>query len=120
VSGVILHWYPEAFKRELLKQVANNGEYVGQFVKSEAQQNLRAITDPDWGRQYRGYVASLMAYTIEIKPREVVITVGVRIGYTRWHGFYIEMGTHRRAEHPFLRPAVFDNRQRIAALIQGR
>lgn len=119
MSGVNLIWTPEAFKRELLKQVASNGEVVGQFVKSEAQANIRAITDPDWGRQYRGYVASRIGYTIEIRPREVVITVGVRIGYNRWHGFYIETGTARRAAHPFLRPAVFDNRQRITALIQG-
>ncbi len=115
-----LTWKPDAFKKALMQQLVANGEVVGQFVEGEAKRRLLAIQDPDWGAQYRGYVARLLDNEVKAERRRVSIRVGVRTGYTKWHGYYIELGTSRRAAHPFLRPAVFENGAKILALLGGR
>lgn len=114
-----VRWDDRAFKRQLTGQLVANGEIVGKFVEGEAKQRLLAITDPDWGTQYRGYVARLITSEVTTERRAVVIRVGVRRSYTKWHGYYIELGTSRRAAHPYLRPSVFQNGAKIVALLSG-
>lgn len=114
-----LKWTPNEFKRELAAKLAANGQGVGEFVRRDARSRLSGIADPDWGAAYRSFVAGLVSYEIEAGAREVVVTVGVRGGYSRWHGYYIEVGTSRQAAHPWLRPAVFNNLAQIRALFMG-
>ena len=114
-----LKWTPQQFKRELVQRIANNGQAVGEFVRVDARRRLTGIGDPEWGSAYRAFVAGLLGYEVETSPSAVTITVGVRGGYTPWHGFYIETGTARRAAHPWLRPAVFQNGRRIVSLLEA-
>lgn len=114
-----LKWTPDEFKRELLDRVADSGQAVGEFVRKDARRRLGGISDPEWGKAYRSFVSGLTSFEVEKKTREVVITVGVRGGYSRWHGYYIEVGTSRRPAHPWLRPAVFENGRQIVGILSG-
>jgi hypothetical protein len=118
----MLKWDPDEFKKKLISDLAENGEIVGKFVENDARQRLLAIKDPKWGEAYRNrYVARLLSYEVIVKPKEVVINVGVRPSSTsRRHGFYIEIGTKKWPAHPFLRPAVFMNAAKIVALLAGK
>ena len=118
----MLKWTPSEFKKKLISELAENGEIVGKFVENDARRRLLAIKDPEWGAAYRSkLVARLISYEVIIKPKEVVINVGVRpSSSSRRHGFYIEIGTKKWPAHPFLRPAVFMNRQKIINLLAGK
>lgn len=93
-----------------------NGQVVGEFVRSEARKNLGKIEQPKWGEAYRSLVAGLLSYEVEKIQNGVEVRVGPRGGYNKWHGFYIELGTSRQPPHPFLRPAVFNNLKKIKQL----
>lgn len=114
-----LIWTPEKFKKELVVRLAENGQIVGEFVRGDARRRLSGISDPDWGRAYRGFVAGLVSYDVSSSARAVTITVGVRGGYSSHHGFYIETGTRLRPARPWLRPAVFENGGKIVGLLTG-
>ena len=114
-----LKWTPEEFKAEVVRRLEERSQVVGEFVRSDARERLGKIDDPDWGEAYRNFVSGLLTFTIESNSREVKTTVGVKGGYTEWHGFYIEMGTSRQPPHPFLRPAVFSNLKQIASILEG-
>lgn len=111
-----LKWKPEEFKQKVKSQLAENGQEVGSFVQGNARQRLNNISDPEWGKQYRSLVASLIGFNVQELKNEVVVTVGVRPTYTKFHGYWIELGTSRRPSQPFLRPAIFDNKAKIARL----
>lgn len=115
-------WKPDAFKKNLVAELAENGEIVGKFVETEARRRLLAISDPKWGEAYRSkLVARLLTYEVISSPKEVTINVGVRTSSSgSHHGFYIEMGSSTAPAHPFLRPAVFQNGKRIVALLSGK
>lgn len=117
-----LTWEPDKFKAELLKQLEENGDLMGQFVEDDARRRLWNITEPEWGAGYRGVVvAELLTHTVERKENEVVITVGVATSSkSSHHGFYIEMGSSRFPAQPFIRPAVFENGGKIVALLSGK
>jgi hypothetical protein len=117
--SVRLKWTPREFKRELVAQLAANGQAVGEFVRRDARARLAGIPEPEWGAAYRRMVAGLVSYEITSSLREVVVEVGVRGGYIRWHGYYIEVGTSRQPAHPWLRPAVFNNLPAIRRLFVG-
>lgn len=111
-----LKWTPNEFKKDLIGRLSTNGQIVGEFVRADARKRLGGISSPDWGQAYRSFVAGLVSYEIETSSKEVKVTVGVRGGYTAWHGYYIEVGTSRQPPHPWLRPAVFNNLGQIKGL----
>jgi hypothetical protein len=117
-----LTWNPQAWKKQLIANLAENGEIVGKFVETEARRRLLSISDPKWGEAYRSQVvARLLTYEVETSSREVTINVGVRTSSSgSHHGFYIEMGSSTAPAHPFLRPAVFQNAAKIVALLSGK
>jgi hypothetical protein len=118
----MLKWNPAELKKNLIADLVENGEIVGKFVETDARQRLLAIDEPKWGAAYRSkLVARLLSYEVEAKTNEVVINEGVRPSSTsRRHGFYIEIGTKKWPAHPFLRPAVFMNADKIVKLLSGR
>jgi len=115
-----LKWTPEKFKKQLIADLEANGQVVGEFVRTDARRRLTGITDPDWGAAYRAFVAGLVTYEVKSDKAAVTISTGVKGGRLRWHGFYIETGTMKRAPHPWLRPAVFENGKKIVALLEGK
>lgn len=116
-----LKWRPQEFKNEVARNLLANAELVGKFVETEARRRLLAITDPDWGEVYRGYVARLIGNEVETDSKGVTIRVGVRPGKSgSHHGLYIELGSKTAAAHPFLRPAVYENAGKIISLLAGK
>lgn len=117
-----LDWKPEALRKQLVADLAENGEIVGKFCETEARRRLLAITDPKWGEKYRtALVSRLLTYEVETLANEVVINVGVRrTSAESHHGLYIEVGSRTAGPHPFLRPAVFENASKIVALLAGK
>jgi len=115
-------WKPDALKKQLVADLAENAEIVGKFVETEARRRLLAISDPKWGEAYRSQlVARLLTYEVKTSPKEVTINVGVRTSSSgSHHGVYIEMGSRTAPAHPFLRPAVFQNAAKIVALLSGK
>src|SRR3989304_138796 len=101
-------WKPDALKKQLIADLAENGEIVGKFVETEARRRLLAISDPKWGEAYRSQlVGRLLTYEVKTSPKEVTINVGVRPSSSGSPlGFYIAMGSKSAPAHPFLRPAV--------------
>lgn len=118
----ISKWNPRAVKQAALAELQGNAEVVGKFVETEARRRLYAISDPEWGENYRRMIVGrLLTFVVEREPNAVVITVGVGAGSKgRYHGFWIEIGTRGQPPHPFLRPAVFDNAREIVALLAGK
>lgn len=124
---MITKWTPKIVVETTLDELEANGEIVGKFVETEARRRLMEITDPEWGRGYRQkLVARLLTYRVTRHPDRVIITIGVKQSTSRKgvasrkHGFYIEFGSKTAQAHPFLRPAVFDNKDKIAALLAGK
>lgn len=125
-----LDWDADGLKRALLRELTGNAELVGKYVTTDAQRRLRAYPELDTrvdgrpykgGGAYRNYVASLMGYEVEQEPNAVLIRVGVRQGRSgRHHGLYIELGSRTAPARPYLRPAVFENADRITQLLAGK
>lgn len=116
-----LTWHPERVKRRVIETLTANAEPVGVFVEVEARRRLHAIEEPKWGRRYRQMdVSRLLTHQVVIEPNQVLIIIGVRTSPTSSrHGFYIEMGSSRFPAHPYLRPALFDNRAKIKKMLLG-
>ena len=121
-AGYTLTWKPDELTKKISRELVANAEIVGKFVETDARRRLLAINDPKWGAKYRSQVvARLLTYEVETKPKEVIIKVGVRAsGSGRHHGFFIEFGSRTAPAHPFLRPSVYENAQRIISLLSGK
>jgi len=130
---VKLDWKPDKLKKAVVADLVANAELVGQFLQSDARRRLLAYpdipprraqgTEPRpyvGGRAYREYVAGLIGNEVIADPKGVTIIVGVRPGKSgRHHGLYIELGSRASAPRPFLRPAVFENADKIVVMLAG-
>lgn len=119
-------WTPKLIMGNTLDALEANGEIAGKFVETEARKRLLAITDPEWGKGYREkVVARLLTHRVTRHSDRVVIAIGVRQSQSRRgvarkkHGLYIELGSKTAPAHPFLRPAVHENKDKIVALLNG-
>ena len=123
----MLKWNAREYKRQLLADLVSNGEIVGKFVEEDARKRILRVQDPDWGKGHRKYVSMLLTNEVEQKRNEVVIRVGLppgkktKSGETSRHlGYYIEVGSKTAPAHPYLRPAVFENGDKIVKLLEGK
>lgn len=116
---MIRDWNPDAVKKAALDQVEANAGTAGSFVEAEARKRLQAIKEPEWGAGYRrNIVASLLMHQVKRRPNEVITSVGVaKSKESRYHGFYIELGSSTAPAQPYLRPAVFENGRKIVGLL---
>jgi len=122
MSTVWKSWTPQKVKRAATRELVANAEIAGKFVETDARRRLLAITEPAWGANYRRLVVGrLLTHVVETEPKAVVVTIGVRKGPEgTHHGYWIEFGSRTAGAHPFLRPAVFENKRLILALLEGR
>lgn len=118
---MITRWEPEKLKAKISEQLISNGEIVGKFAETDARRRLLEIKDPEWGKKYRQLiVARLLTFVVVRERNGIAIFVGVAKGKSgTHHGYYIELGSKTAPAHPFLRPAVFENAQKIVALLAG-
>jgi len=114
-----LKWDADAFKKQTISDLAANAELVGQFCEADARVRLNRIAEPEWGGKYRrGIVSGLLGHEVIVEKNVVTINVGVKPLAGNPHiGKYIELGSSRFGPHPFLRPAIFENVQKILALL---
>jgi hypothetical protein len=115
-------WSPEQVEKMVRDKLMSRAEDVGKFVETEARSKLDAIRTPDTKRDvnYRSYLSNwMLTNTVTEEGKTVLIRVGMRIGKRgqTHHGFYIETGSRTAPARPYLRPAVFDNRQAIMGLL---
>lgn len=117
-----VNWNDSKFKKALAAHLMKNAEIVGEFLEQDARKRLLAITTPEWGRGYREQIVSrLLTNKVVQEKNQIVILLGVKKSKDgRHHGFYIELGSSTAPAHPFLRPAVFGNAQKILALLEGK
>lgn len=116
----IKDWDPELIIQLAFDKMEANADDAGQFVVDEARRRLQAIQEPEWGAGYRrGVVANLLAYEVDrLGDEELTIWVGVESSdESSHHGFYIELGSSKFPAHPFLRPAIFENGNKILGLL---
>ena len=125
---MIKNWNPDKVKRDILNIVEQNAEPTGIYLQKSARARLYAVQDPAWGAGYRRKIlARLITHEIERRPNEVVLRLGmlsnpalagyVTVSGSRHMGFYIEMGSRKFPPHPYLRPTVFGNKQKIAKML---
>lgn len=125
-----LTWHPDRLKEKLLADLVANGELVGKFLEGEARRRLLAYPELDTivdgkryvgGGAYRRYVAGLIGSDATRERNAVLIRVGVGLGKGgRHHGLYIELGSKTSPARPFLRPAVFENADKIIQVLTNR
>lgn len=126
--SVKIEWNEQQFMDRMKEILAENAAVVGKFCEEDARKRLLAIKDPERGSKYRqNYIARELTHTVEVLPKEVVVTVGLPPGkrrqsggFTQHVGFYIEMGSRTWGQNPYIRPAVFQNKKQIVDMLLGR
>lgn len=79
---------------------------VGKFIRKEAKKKVHKISET---------LSKALSYKIKRKLGE--IWVGVKDGKGAYYGEMVEKGTSKSAAHPFLLPAIEENRGYIIDLI---
>jgi hypothetical protein len=113
---------PEKVEQMVRDKLKSRAEDVAKFVETEARNGLDAIQTPDTKRDinYRHYLSRwILTSQVTEDGKAVLIRVGMKIGKSgqTHHGFYIETGSTTAPARPYLRPAVFDNKQAIMGLL---
>jgi len=124
---MIKNWQPQKVKAMVKGILSQNAEGVGVFVETEARKKLDAISSPDTKRDinYRAFLSKwMLTHTVVITENMVEVNVGMRVGDrgsgSHHHGFFIEIGSESAPAHPYLRPAVFNNKEEIIQLFGGK
>lgn len=123
MSNVELNWKPEGVVRRTAEQVENRIGLAARYVEQDARRRLEAITDPEWGRGYRTQIVGrLLTSFVERSGKNILGHIGVRVAGGKggeYHGYYIELGSSTAVAHPWLRPALLENRDAILSLFRG-
>jgi hypothetical protein len=114
-------WDLERFKEQVKAQLAENMEIVCVEVEQQARANMHAI---EWRERFRAYrqklLCRLIGHEVEIGEDFVEGRIGIREegGHSK-AGYFIEVGQRNAPAQPWLRPAVFENAQRIVERLQS-
>lgn len=114
-------------QREVIDQVGDLLEgrmgAATQIVENDARRNLLNIRAPDIypGRAYRWYLATFeLTSRVERDKKSITGYIGIPKGREGdRYGFYIETGSSEAPPHPWLRPALLDNAQKIRKVLTG-
>lgn len=120
----IVRWEAEKIKQVVVDKLMANAPDVAHFIEDDARRRLNAIRTPDTPRDknYRHYLSKwMLKNAVEKQDDGLVIAIGTRIGKKgqRFHGWNIEFGSPGIPAHPFLRPAVLQNKKDIIQLLIG-
>lgn len=107
-------WHAEAWMAALLVKLARNMDAVGAYVAQEAK--ARAPRAAGAGHAGGGAHAA-DSITYKVSPDRRAITVRVGATNAGWYLGFHEIGTSKMAAHPWLRPVIFGNADKILELL---
>lgn len=126
----VVEWHPENVIDAVEAEVEAALRDGAELVKLDARRNLLRVREPEFGRRYRMRLAlyELTSVCVKRKGRLIAFWVGIpkrfvtgKKGTTekaQSYGYYIEVGTRRFPAHPWLRPALINNKDAIKALLE--
>jgi len=95
-------WNDDAVIRRLTRKVVDRLELVGEFVENAAKVNCPVDTG-----NLRGSI------THKVDKQDLSVTIGTNVDYAP----YQEFGTYKMKAHPFLRPALIENKANIIRIL---
>lgn len=111
-----LQAFPLKLQRKALRAAARSAMKI---VQSAARANAKRIDDPETGRQIWREIKTQAG---KMKEPGVIMRVGVMGGAVSaksktppWYWRLVELGTEHQRAQPFLRPALENNAQAVAA-----
>lgn len=123
MKNIELDWRADNVARWTAEQVENRIGLAARYIEQDARRRLEAIADPEWGRGYRTQIVGrLLTSFVERAGKNILGHVGVRVAGGQggeYHGYYIELGSSTAPAHPWLRPALLENRDAILSLFRG-
>lgn len=106
-----LEWNQREYLAVISGRVARNMGRACEFAADQARANAPRRT----GRLIRG-----VDIRVNVRAQKQVIEGRVGVIRKIFWAWFQEMGTSKMAAHPFLRPAVFGNAERIVRMIEGK
>jgi hypothetical protein len=120
--SVIAKWQPGVVVEAVKEKLMENMELVCKVVEVDARRRLLAIQDPKFGRGYRRILAMFkLTSFVEVDDRTVTGHIGIpKAEKGSDYGFWIEIGSKTAPAHPWLRPALLNNKRDILKLLGGQ
>jgi len=109
MSKYIREWQPDRVLGAVSGKLVQRMDLVGEFVKVQAQSRVSFRT----GKLRRNII-----YEVDARENYIEARVGARKKF--FWAWFLEMGTRKMRARPFLRPAVWQNKATILAMIRGR
>lgn len=107
----MVEWNQREYLAHIAGKVAQNLERACEFAADEARAEAPRLT----GRLVRG-----VDIKVVVEARGMTITGWVGVVRKVFWAWFQEMGTSKMAAHPFLRPAVFGNAEKIVRMVEGK
>jgi len=109
VSKYIKDWKPDKVLGAVSGKLVQRMDLVGEFVKVQAQSRVSRRT---------GKLRANIIYEVDARENYIEARVGAKKKY--FWGWFLEMGTRKMRQRPWLRPAVWQNKSTILQMIRGR
>jgi hypothetical protein len=120
--SVIAKWQPGVVVEAVKEELVENMELACKVVEVDARRRLLAIQDPKFGRGYRRILAMFKLISfVEVGAKAVIGHIGIpKAEKGSDYGFWIEIGSKTAPAHPWLRPALLNNKREILKLLGGQ
>lgn len=96
-------WNDEAVLAFVREKIINRLTLVGEFVEGAAKNNTPVKT---------GNLQRSINY--KVNDEDLSVTIGTPVEYAP----YVEFGTTKRGAKPYLRPALYENKQEIKKILK--
>lgn len=105
----------ESARREIATPAAKDAMEI---VLNDATDRAYRLDDPSTAKTVAKNVTMIERKAVGRETGTVIFSVGVRTkgrlpGRNTWNWWYLEMGTEHARAHPFLRPALWNNRVEV-------
>ncbi len=117
-NAEITKWDTSELKKMVIESLTTSMDMAGKVVEDDARKKLLAIKYPDDKRSanYRKYLANYqLTHIVNVEKDNITAVIGLT--EKKYYGFYIEMGSSTAPAHPFLRPALVENKKNIMGII---
>ena len=123
-----VQWNDKSHNNELLKRLSQNMIKAMMFSEGEVKKaisrgNVDGKNPSSPGEPPKVVTGTLRSsIDIEISRDNLGVSgfVGVRKGAAEDYGLFLELGTHKMAARPFLRPTIAKHKRKILRMIAGK